>query len=350
MSILEDKKNVFFSVAEEHVAKAFGPSIHLTPSPGGSRLTTILATGEDGGDIRCFDPGERTWDVMEEDDIHVNIAHDGMVHVRYSKEEQIDRCMTFKVGHPREVAELFHLLVDPAHYVTPEEEVTFGTCTIGEIFDLYALIPDGATWRILNPSALPSETTDDVLKAFYFNINRDWDNFISGKTFEAFRFTEQWPDFVRSLPVATEYLRTGYLLHPEGDLLSAVDLVVTPPTNRSTFITMLAVPSRKDVSSMYVREFLNGDSSICKSIRKSFTPAETLDAFMSAIKATKLQMPKEYHHQIRIAAEHSALRQWLLYVAERLATQRGCYLMQDKTHWHLAITLNEMVDMSQIAD
>lgn len=350
MGVLEDKKDVFFSVAKEYVAKAFGSSIDLALSPGGSRMTATLGTLKNGGDIRCFNLGERTWDVMEEDDIHVNISHEGLVHVRYSKEEQIDRSMAFKVGHPREVAELFHLLVDPAHYVAPEGEVTFGTYTIGEIFDLYALIPDEATWRILDLTTLPAESAEDFLKAFYFNLNRNWDNFTSGKTFEAFRFAERWPDFVRSLPVATEHLRTGYLLHPEGDLVPSVDLTVTPPSNRSLFLAILAVPSRKDVSSLYVRELINGDTAICKGIRKSFTPAEDLDAFMVAIKATEFYMPKEYRHQIRIAAEHSAMRQWLLYVAERVATQRGCYLMQDKTHWHLALTLHQMLDMRQIND
>jgi len=343
MSVLEDKKDLFFSVAKEYVAKAYGSLIHLAISPGGSRMTAALGTLKNGGDIRCFNLGERTWDAMEEDDIHVNISHEGLVHVRYSKEEQLDRSMAFKVGHPREVAELFRLLVDPAHYVAPEEEVTFGTYTIGKIFDLYALIPDGATWRILDPAILPAETTMDFLKAFYFNLNRNWDNFTSGKTFEAFRFAERWPDFVRSLPLATEHLRAGYLLHPEGDLLSAVDLAVIPPSERSFFLAFLAVPSRNDVSSMCVRELLNGDTAICKGIRKSFTPAENLDAFIASIKATELHMPKEYRHQIRIAAEHSAMRQWLLHVAELVATQRGCYLMQDKAHWHLAITLHQML-------
>jgi hypothetical protein len=248
------------------------------------------------------------------------------------------------------VAELFRLLVDPAHYVVPEEEVTFEKYRLGEIFDFYALVPDGSTWRILDIAALPADATDDFLKAFYFNINRDWDNFTSGRTFEAFRFAERWPDLVRSLPEATEALRAGYLLHPEGDLLSAVDLAVIPPSERSIFLAILAVPSRKDVSSLYVRELLNGDTAICKSIRKSFTPAENLDAFMAAIKEAEFHMPKEYQHQIRIAAEHNAMRQWLLYVAERVASQRGCYLMQDKTHWHLALTLHQMLDMSQIDD
>jgi hypothetical protein len=131
MSVLEDKKDVFFSVAKEYLAKTFGSSIHLAITPGGSRMTSTLGTLEGGGDIRCFNLGERTWDVMEEDDIHVNISHEGLVHVRYSKEEQIDRSMAFKVGHPREVAELFRLLVDPAHYVVPEEEVTFEKYRLG---------------------------------------------------------------------------------------------------------------------------------------------------------------------------------------------------------------------------
>ena len=350
MGVLEDKKDVFFSVVEEFVAKAFGSSINLALSPGGSRMTATLGTLEGGGDIRCFNLGERTWDVMEEDDIHVNISHEGLVHVRYSKEEQIDRSMAFKVGHPREVAELFHLLVDPAHYVAPEEEVTFGTYTIGEIFDLYALIPDRATWRILDLTSLPAESTEDFLKAFYFNLNRNWNNFTSGKTFEAFRFAERWTDFVRSLPVATEHLRAGYLLHPEGDLLSAVDLAVISPSERSLFLAILAVPSRQDVSSLYIRELLNGDTAICKGVRKSFTPAANLESFMAAIRSTEFHMPKEYRHQIRISAEHSAMRQWLLHIAELVATQRGCYLMQDKAHWHLAITLHQILDGSQIAD
>ena len=347
MGLLDARADLFFDVCKKSVNQTFGDGVRLQKSANPARMTTVLGVAPGGGDIRCFNAGEKTWDSMEDDDIHVGMTSEGRVSVGYSQEDNIDYSMSFKVGHPCEVAELLHLFINPAVYLAEEETYSGRECGLGEIFDFYVLVPDGQQWRMLNPAALPPDTPDEFRKAFYCNLNREWDNFVAGKTFEAFKFEQRWPEFVKSLPDAADALRAGYILSPEGDLFSAVDLAVIPPSGKSLFFDMLVVPSKADVSAMYVRELINGDKKICQEIRKAFRPAAELETFMAAIKSTKISLPGNIQTQIRIAAEHNAVRLWLLNVSERLATQRDYFNALPERHWHLAHSLAFLLDRSE---
>jgi hypothetical protein len=348
VDIQDQRKGAFFDGCMKHVTEKYGPSIRFEHASDPTGLSTVLGVAPGDGDIRCFVPGDKTWKVMEDDDIHVNIAHDGSVAVGYTRVDQADNYgMRFKVGHPREVAELFQLLITPAAYLNSDKDELYHTVTLGEIFDFHVLVPDGKTWRMLNPAALPAHAPDDFRKAFYCNLNRDFDNLLSERTFEAFKFTQRWPDFVNALPEATDCLRAGYILDPEGDLFSAVDLTVMSPSTDDLFFKMLVVPSQADISSMYVRELINGDKQVCSDIRKSFTPAADLDAFMAAVKATQIRLPTTYQAQVRIAAEHNATREWLLSVTGRLANQRDCFYLLDEKHRHFAHTFAQLLDQSE---
>ena len=218
---------------------------------------------------------------------------------------------------------------------------------MSDVAELHVLIPDGKTWRILAPSALPADAPEEFRKALYLNLTRDWDHFLSGATCEAGRFAGRWPDFVQSLPEATQQVRRGYVLAPDGKMNAAVELAVIPPGGRETFFDMLIVPSKEDISSLFLRELLNGDKGIGQDIQKAFNAGNDLGTLMEAIKSVSMRLPVEIRHQVRIAVEHNAMRHWLLSICERIACQRGCFFTMAEKYWHLAHALGEMLDHEQ---
>ena len=346
MRVLDARADVFFDVCKKTMAEKLGEAVFFDRSRTGACLNGIFHVIPGGGAPRCFDARRCDWLELEDDAIYVTVSHDGTVSVGYSLDEQADYGMSFKVGHPCEVAELCQLITRPDEYLAIDERYSGREYSLGDVFDFYALVPAGGTWRLLEPSALPAGMPKECLEAFYCNLNRDWDNFVSGKTFEAIKFETHWPEFVKSLPEATEALRAGYILSPDGDLFSAVDLMVIPPSDKRLFFDMLVVPSKADVSAMYVRELINGDKTLCQEIRKAFRPAAELETFMAAVKSTKINLPGNVQTQVRFAAEHNAIRQWLLHVSEKLANQRDYFHLLAEKHMHLAHTLTLLLDRS----
>lgn len=344
MGLLDARADVFFDVCKKTVAEKLGEAVVLYRSRTGSSLTGTVHVIPGGGAPRCFDAGRFKWVELEDDDIYLTVSHDGTVSVGYSLDDQADCGMSFKVGHPYEVAELCQLITRPSEYLATDEGAPWFECSLGDVFKYYALVPDGKTWRLLDLSALPEGMPKECVEAFYCNLNRDWDNFVSGKTFEAIKFQTHWPEFVQSLPDAKDELRGGYILSPEGDLTSAVDLTVIPPSGKRLFFDLLVVPYKADVSAMYVRELINSDMDINREICKSFRPVGDLETFMATVKATKINLPRNVHTQIRLAAENNAISQWLLHVSVRLATQRGHFHSLAEKHAHLAHTLTLLLD------
>lgn len=353
MGILDQRADNWFGICEEFVAKALGKGIQFRRSLDGSSVRTVLWVQAGGGNIRCFNLGERTWDAMEDDDIHVYIFNEGTIEVGYSLEDQADMGMRFKVGHPREVAELFHLLVNPDAYLAADKDVPSKVRKLGDLGEFHVLIPDGDIWRIVDPAALPQGAPDDFRKAFHLNLTRDWDHFLSGATCAAWDFAGRWPEWVKSLPNAAPHLRDGYVLDSAGAMKSSADYAVVPPAGPpggEVFLQTLFKPLWPRVSSMYLREMINGDKEMAQIIQQAFNTTGELESLVVAIKAIPVNLPENIPDQIRIAAEHNAIRQWLLCVAGRLANQRGCYHTQGERHWHLAQALGEMVDRTQIEE
>lgn len=344
MGMLDQRADVWLGVCEEFIHREYGKSNHLQRSLLGTDLNTRVSVVKEGGSLRFLNLNGPEWDVLEDDDMYINISHTGTVSVGYTFEGQADLGMFFKVGHPAEVSELFHLLLNPAAYVTPEEECEHMRRELGQLCKFHVLIPVGETWRIVDPMNMPVGTPSEFRKAFYLNLTRNWDHFVANETWEAWRFAERWPDFLKSLPVATDPLREGYIMGPDGDLLSAVDLAVIPPSGKEFHFDMLIVPNRECVSSMYLRERLNGDKGFGKQINNAFREGQDLDSMMTAIKSVSLLLPKEIRHQIRLAAEENAIREWFLGVANQIATQRSVNGGQRHKLWHLTHTLRQMLD------
>jgi hypothetical protein len=344
------KEDLYFDICKEHVIKQFGADLVLNREADQSFLTIMKVTAQDGGKLHRFNENDMAWEGTDQDFTGWSIVQDGKVFVSYPEDEPEDGGMFFKVGHPREVSELLQLFVHPLSCVTPEEEAQYEMHQLGSVVDLFVPIPDGNTWRIFDTAALPPGEPDGFRNVLHLNLIRDWDRLMSGSTGEAFKICERWPEYVRSLPLATECMRSGYILDPDGGLRSAVDRLANAPTSNDLFLDMLVVPAKEGISAMYLRELLNGDVALCKEIRKAFGVDSSLDAFVAALKAITINLPRKYHHQIRIAAEHHIIRQWLLSISERLASQRGCFYLLAEKHWHVAHTLGQLLDLEQIDD
>ena len=342
--MLDQLADNWFQVFDDCVAQELGRRINYRRSLKGSRISTILGYTEGGGDMRCFNLDKHTWDVIENDDVQVDVEHDGAVSVGYTLEDQASLGMTFRVDHPREVSELFSLLIRPAKHAPPTDDCRFAERKLGEVADFWFLLPDGDTWRVLDPAALPAGVPDEFRKALYSNLMLDVDAIFSEMFCAAWCFTQRWPNVVKSLPDATQQVCAGYILDPSaGTMKSAVDLAVTPPDKEETMVQVLIVPNAKAISALYLREALSGDRDLAQRLVKACLVKEGLDAWIQAVKGVAIHLPVELGQQVRIAAEANAVREWVRFIADKVAARCGVSFQTEK-NWHLAHTLSRMLD------
>ena len=348
MNGLDQKADMFLDVCQEFLVGEFGERATLGRYSGRKIMTARSVAPQDGSAIRCFGVGERVWQDMEDDfETNVVVAHDGKVSVSYPCQDVDHGGMNFVVGHPREVSELFHLLVNPASCMTSGEEVATSSCKLGDLVDFHILVPDGDVWRMLDLANLPAGAPSDFLEMVFFDAVQDWDKLCMGKTVEACKVAGLWPDFVKSLPEVSNQLKAGYLLAPNSSIQTALDLAANGPENNRTFLDLILVPKEKAVSCLYLREHLVRDKEMGKAIGKAFAAATSLATLRENLATVNFHMPVKYHHQIRVAAEHILIREWLRYVTNSLVDQRDCYLMQDERQWHQAHALSQMVRWSE---
>ena len=344
MGKLDQLADNWFQVFDDCVAKELGRRINYRRSLKGSRVSTILGYTEGGGDMRCFNLDQRTWDVIENDDIQVDVECDGTVSVGYTLEDQASLGMTFRVEHPREVSELFSLLIRRAKHAPPMDDCPFAERKLGDVADIQLLLPDGDTWRVLDPSAIPEEVPVEFCKALYSNLMLDVDTIFSESFCAAWRFTQRWPGIVKSLPDAARQVCAGYILDPPaGTMKSAVDLAVMPPDKEETMVQVLIVPDAEAVSALYLREALSGDQNLAQRLVKACLVKEGLDAWIQAVKGVAIHLPVELGQQVRIAAEANAVREWVRFMADKVAVRCG-FPFQTEKNWHLAHTLSRMLD------
>jgi hypothetical protein len=346
MSIQEKKQELYLEVYREQINQRFGDAVVVNQDANDSNLWVTIKPSA-GGNVLRFNEQEMEWEDADGDSTSWSILNDGNVYVSYPNDEPMEYGMHIRVDHPREAAELLELVVHQASCVTPGQATCYESRVLGDVATIYALIPVGKTYRVLDLAALAPDAPDGFREVLRVNLVQDWDKVHSGTTFMAAAIAEQWPQCVASLPSADQYLRAGYLLVPDRGLRSAIDLVATQPSGGEYFLQTLVVPSNDVVSAMYLRQLLNCDVAIGKEIWRAYAADGSLDAFVARLRSTKIHLPASCHHQIRIAAEHHLIRQWLQCVFETLAGQRGCFHLQAEEHWHLAHTLSQMLDRSQ---
>ena len=346
MSSLDRKADLYLDVCQEFAIREFGDRAMLGREPG-QKIMTARVAPQDGSAIRCFEVGERVWEDMTEDfETGVVIVHDGKVSVSYPGQDVEHGGMIFQVGHPREVSELFHLLVNPASCIFSGEETAWSKRKLGDLVDFSILIPDGNEWRIMDLANTPGCVPQELQGQLFCNVVQDWDKLCMGKTAEAHKLVGQWTDAIHALPEAGVPLRAGYLLAPNAGIRSGIDSAASGPVGNPLFFDLLLVPKDKEVSCLYLREILGRDRETGKAIRSAFSTATSLATLQANLAGVDLHMPVKYHHQIRVAAEHILIREWLRVVTECLVDQRDCYHVQDDRQWHQAHVFSQMVNRS----
>ena len=349
MGILDQRADHWFKVCEEFVAQEFGNRIQFRRTPDGASVRTILGIAdipEWQGGVPWYDVQRCKWGVVVDTDIQVTIHLDGSVSFGFwppPLEDDLRCVMEFVVEHPREVSELFSLLIRPAKSAQAKEECLYGERKLGELGEFRVLLPDGETWRIVDPSAMPADTPDEFRKSLHSNLALDFDHIFSGAGVEVCHFAERWPDFMKSLPVVSPQACAGYILDAHGNnMTSAIDLADIPPDGGETVFNVLMIPDAQTVSSMYLRQSITGDKALGEKIHQAFIVGGDLDEWIATIKAVPVRLPVEIRHQIRLAAEQNRIRKTLLKIADQVACQRDAY--STERNWHLAHTLSQMLD------
>lgn len=344
MGILDEKADVYLGLCNEFLVREYGRSGTLICLNGHPALSARCVAPDNGGHVKCFDVGTREWLEMEDGETNIIIMPDGKVFVSFPMEDEEHGGMSFSVEHPREVAELFHLIVHSYRCLVPGEEPRYVQRRLGDMAGFHALVHDGTTWRSVDLSAPPAGLPPEFVEAVRYSVIQDFDGFLHDKTFKVTGITERWPDAIRSLPDATAGLRSGYLLSPDGRCRPATELLTVPVDENRTYLDVLMIPKdASGASCLYLREMLDRDAQVGKAMRKAFEKPSSLPALNENLVGLTFPMPDTFDHQIRIAAENNQIREWLRHVAGCLADQRGLYFNQSDHHWHLAHSLKRML-------
>ena len=344
MGILDDIKNIRLAVCADFINREFSEHANLNPSPDQAYLTLKLVTPEDGGSVMRFIAEDKEWMATDSGWVQIDIHHEGKMVVTYAQSDSEDSGMYFMFGHPREAAELLHLFVHPKAFLTQAaDDNEFETVTLGELFNCYAVIPDGKGWRILDPEVAIKDMPENLEQIVFPGLVRDWDQFASGMAVPSAKLRDEFPKFVASMPDARRQLSDGYILGLHGGMISAVDHLVMPPPEGVLHIEVLCVPARPHTSALFLRELINRDADTSKRIRNIFASAPNMTALFTELKSVKIKMPSSYQHQVRMAAESLAISQWLINIGKCLANQPGTYYAQVEQQWHLAHALSRLL-------
>jgi hypothetical protein len=316
-----NEQDLYFNICLDFIVKMFGKNPGIDRG-GRSFLTTNLVTPADGGHVCRFNTEELKWEDWDQSFTGWSIVQDGKVFVSYPEDEPMDGGMFFKVGHPREVCELLNLMVQPVSYFGREVPPSQPR-KLGDLMDFYALLPSGSGWKALNFANLPPNMTEEFKIALGCNLVQNRDALISGKSCEASKFGERWPELVGTLPDAAPLLRTGYLVDKYLNLLDPLDLLMQTSRNNAPFLNMLLVPSRSDVSALYLREYLNGDAKAAKQLREAFADENDVNIIQANLSDVLIHIPVDLFDQIQLAAQTNLMRNQLMQQAETLAYGRA---------------------------
>ena len=320
MDSLDMKKDLYLDICREFIVKRFGKDPGKGRVPGESFMTAGMVTPEDGGKFRLFNERELIWEDSGFDFTNWCIVHDGKVFVCYPDDDG-GGGLFIRVGHPREVAELLHFLVQPASCF----DAALGESRIvklGELGSFHALIPAGNGWRSLPLARLTSDIPADFREAVGLNLVQDFDAMIKGRTCEAWKFVERWPELIGGLPDAAPLIRAGYMLQPGLNVSDALDKLASGLRTTQPFLPVLMVPSREDVSCLFLREYLNGDREAAGQLKNAFSDGNSLEQVHAALGKVELSMPAALTDQIRLAAQVNLMRQRVMQQAERLTYTR----------------------------
>jgi hypothetical protein len=343
MDSLDVKKDLYLDICCEYIVKRFGKDPGINREPGRSFMTAEMVTPDDGGKFRQFNERDLTWEASGFDFTNWSMVHDGKVFVGYSEDYEQDSDFFFKVGHPREVAELLYFLVQPASCF----DAAMGesrAVKLGELVTFHALIPAGNGWRALALDRLTSDIPADFRDAVGRNLVQDVDAMIKGSTCEAWKFVERWPELVGALPDAAPLIRAGYLLQPGLNVSDALDKLASGLRTTQPFLPMFMVPSREEVSCLFLREYLNGDGKAAGQLKNAFSEGNSLDQVQAAFANVKLSMPPALTDQIRLGAQVNLMRQRVMQQAECLANTRASFADLTAKYRNAILAIDQLIE------
>ncbi len=316
-----------------------------------SDMTVITGVEpEDGSNACAFDASKLEWFDSGMAFSNCEIWGSGTVFVSYPHPVGLSGYGCFHVGHPREFAELLHLFVQPLSALTaPLSE--FRIMKLNKVADVYALFR-GETengWRALDLARLPNGMPREMRGALKNELLQDYDAMTCGRTREPPRFFEMWPELFGALPEATALLRVGYVLRKDRPATRALDLAFSEGAYLGNiFMPILIVPRGDDISTLYLREYLNSDRDAEAHLRAAFSEKNNLDMICALLTKLPITLPSDYTDQVRLAAQANLMRQRVLDEAFQLANCRAPFRQMGVRHQATIHALGRMIEACKI--
>jgi hypothetical protein len=273
-----NKQDLYFDICLEFIIKVFGKNPGIGRGQVRSFLTTYMVTPTDGGHVCRFNSEDLKWEDWEQRFTSWNIVQNGKVFVSYPEDDPMDGGMFFKTEHPREVSELLSLMVQPVSYFLKELPASQPQ-RLGDLVDIYVVTPAGTGWQATNSAGTLSD--------------------------------------------GTPLIRGGYLADKYLNLCHPLDLLMQTAQDTAPSLNVLLVPSRKDVSALYIREYLNGDAEAAKQLREAFADESDMNKIQAGLGDVPIQMPADLFDQIQLAAQTNLMRHMLIQQAESVAYARA---------------------------
>jgi hypothetical protein len=343
MSTSKDIQELFLDICTEFIEKRFGHNPGIIRQPGRGSINIEMVPAEGGGFICWFDDSVLEWVESSQVFTSWTILGDGKVYVRDPEEVDGGNDFFIPVNHPREVAELLHLFVQPAAtFISDLSESRF--MKLGKIADLYALIPLGNEWHALDLSRLPKETPADLQVALGLNLTQNWQRLVQDGQFESWRFAERWPDFIGTLPNAAPLLRGGYVYMKDQCFGHGLHFLAGKADLTDPFLPTLFTPSGDNVSMLYLQEFLNYDKEAADQLQSAFSEENDLDMIQRLLKKVSITLPTLFTDQIRLAVQNKILRHQVLQQTQNLVSHRTAYRNFAPRYQAATQALKRMVD------
>jgi hypothetical protein len=350
MSKKKTSDELYLDICAEFIENRFDKNPGIQRYPDTDRLYANFVTPEDGGKVCWFDTSDLSWVEADQNATSWCILPDGTVYVANPEDATGDADIQLKVRHPREVAELIHLFVQPSSRLLPK--ISESHCLkLGEAADLYALIPYGEGFRALDLKRLPADMPVDMLQPLALSLTHDGESLSRGDYSGPSWFATKWKDFVDSLPEAMPLIRDGYAFNKNcyfGDgmiLLGGIHDIAGP------FLFFLLVPSRDDVSSFYLAEYLNHDLAAYEQHKAALMEGNNLGIICTMLADLPVHLPADYTDQIRFAVQHNLLKQEVMNSARGLVGHRAQF-DQQQSRYQAAVsaldqTLSELLNSSR---
>lgn len=335
-----------FGLVEDFTAELLGadavPFGYIDSNP--EHLISLDIAACEEGAFKSYDAGDDKWFDVDDFSACASLSRELALHIYFPLVENEGWGMDFKVEHPREVAELFQIVLKPASLTGSMGGPAASTeHLLGDLYDFRIVLPCARTWRMLDPAALPAEAGEDFRQtlsdSFAFFV---CGSCIPGDTIAASEFQSRWKDLLEELPAGEDGLKAGYFFDGAGRFTSAADLLAVDPGTKRTRLDLLLLPRRSDVSCLYLRELIASDRDIIGRIDAALAASDSMDDAVRRLKTVAVELPSDYFAQVRMAAEYNAGREWLRYAVDGFDARPSSFEAKRLANLTLARRIFEM--------